>query len=117
MKLPHGDAAIIDQRKIADDCLRPDHDDGKHQAWPFQDVLGLTRDHATVLLDALRETVGGGEAVSSRLDRYGQCYVIDFEFVGPTGRATLRSAWIIRLSLRDCAAFGHMLYSLESSRK
>ncbi len=44
----------------------------------FQDVLGLTRDHATVPLDALRETAGGGEAVSGRLDRYGQRYVIDF---------------------------------------
>jgi hypothetical protein len=96
MKLPHGDAAIIDQRKITDYCLSPDHDDGKHKARLFQDILGLTRDHATLLLDALREAAVSGEAVPGRLDRYGQRYVIDFEFVGPTGRATLRSAWIIR---------------------
>ena len=96
MKLPHGDAAIIDQRKITDYCLSPDHDDGKHKARLFQNVLGLTRNHATLLLDALREAVVSGEAVHGRLDRYGQRYVIDFEFAGPTGRATLRSAWIIR---------------------
>jgi hypothetical protein len=96
MKLPHGDAAIIDQRKITDYCLSPDHDDGKHKARLFQDILGLTRDHATLLLDALREAAVSGEAVPGRLDRYGQRYVIDFEFVGPTDRATLRSAWIIR---------------------
>ena len=78
MQLPHGDAAIIDQRKIADDCLSPNHDDDKHTARLFQDVLGLTRDCATVPLDALRETARGGEAVSGRLDRYGQRYVIDF---------------------------------------
>jgi Domain of unknown function (DUF6883) len=96
MKLPDGDKAIIDQRKIIDYSLSPHHDDGKHKARLFQDVLGLTRDHATVLLDALKEAAVDGEAVSSRLDRYGQRYVIDFEFVGPTGQAMLRSAWIIR---------------------
>jgi hypothetical protein len=51
---------------------------------------------AVLLLDALREAAVSDNAVPGRLDRYGQWYVIDFEFVGPTGRATLRSAWIIR---------------------
>jgi hypothetical protein len=96
MKLPHGDRAIIEQRKIIDYSLSPDHDDGKHKARLFQDLLGLTRDHATLLLDALKEAAMAGEAVSGRLDRYGQRYVIDFEFVGPTGQAMIRSAWIIR---------------------
>ena len=32
MKLPHGDKAIIDQRKVVNYCLSPDHDDGKHKA-------------------------------------------------------------------------------------
>jgi len=75
--------------------LSPDHDDGKHKARLFQDLLGLTRDHATVL-DALKEAAVDGETVSGRLDRYGQRYVIDFEFVGLTGQAMIRSAWIIR---------------------
>jgi hypothetical protein len=96
MKLPDGDKAIIDQRKIIDYSLSPDHDDGKHKARLFQDLFGLTRAHATVLLDALKEAAVDGEAVSGRLDRYGQRYVIDFEFVGPTGQAMIRSAWIIR---------------------
>ena len=96
MKLPGGDKAIIAQRKILDDSLSPDHDDGKHKARLFQDVLGLTRAHAAVLLDALKKAAVDGEPVSGRLDRYGQRYVIDFEFVGPTGRAMIRSAWIIR---------------------
>jgi hypothetical protein len=74
----HGDVAIIDQRKIADDCVSPNHDDDKHIALLSQGVLGLTRDHATAPLDVLRETAGGGEAVSGRLDRYGQYYVIGF---------------------------------------
>jgi hypothetical protein len=96
MKLPYGDKAIIEQRKIMDYSLSPDHDDGKHKARLFRDLLGLTRDHATLLLDALKAAAIDCEAVSGRLDRYGQRYVIDFELVGPTGQAMIRSAWIIR---------------------
>jgi len=96
MQLPYGDKAIIDQRKIIDYSLSPDHDDGKHKARLFQDLLGLTRDHAPLLLDALKKAAMDGEAISGRLDRYGQRYVIDFELVGPTGQAIIRSAWIMR---------------------
>ena len=96
MKLPYGDQAIIEQRKIIDYSLSPDHDDGRHKARLFQAVFGLTREYATLLLAALKEAAVNGEAVSGRLDRYGQRYVIDFEFVGPTGQAMIRSAWIIR---------------------
>ena len=74
MKLPHGDSAIIDPRKITDYCLSPEHDDGKRKARLFQGILGLTREHATVLLDALREAAMSGEAIPGQLDRYGQCY-------------------------------------------
>jgi len=96
MKLPYGDKAIIEQRKIMDYSLSPDHDAGKHKARLFRDLLGLTRAHATLLLDALKEAAIDCEAVSGRLDRYGQRYVIDFELVGPTGQAMIRSAWIMR---------------------
>ena len=64
MKLPYGDKAIIEQRKIMDYSLSPDHDDGKHKARLFRDLLGLTRDHATLLLDALKEAAVDGEAVT-----------------------------------------------------
>ena len=96
MKLPHGEKATIDSRKILDYSVSPEHDDGKHKAKLFETVLGLTRDHASLLIDALKEAAVDGEAVPGRLDRYGQRYVMDFEFVGPTGQTTLRSAWIIR---------------------
>jgi len=72
MQLPYGDKAIIEQRTIMDYSLSPDHDDGKHKARLCRDVLGLTRDHATLLLDALKEAAVAGEAVSGRVDRYGQ---------------------------------------------
>jgi hypothetical protein len=98
MKLPLGNDAIIDPRKLTDYCLSPDHDDGQHKAQLFRVLLGLTREHAGMLLDVLREAAADGEAIPGHEDRYGQRYVIDFEFHGPRGRATIRSAWIIRPS-------------------
>ena len=96
MKLPYGDEAIIDQRKITDYCLSPEHDDGMHKARLFRDLLGLTLDQAALLLDALKEAAINGEAILGRPDRYGRRYIIDFELRGPVGQATIRSAWIIR---------------------
>jgi hypothetical protein len=31
---------------VVDYCLSPDHDDGKHKARLFENLLGLKREHA-----------------------------------------------------------------------
>ena len=95
MKRPHGDQATIDSRKVTDYCLSLDHEDGQHKARLFTSVLGLAIADADLLLDALRNAAITTEAARGKLDRYGQRYVIDFEFTGPAGAATIRSAWII----------------------
>ena len=82
MKLSHGDKGIIDQRKVVDYCLSPDHDDGKHKARLFENLLGLKREHAGWLLDALREAAVSGEAASvegpgGRVWRFGATYRTD----------------------------------------
>jgi len=96
MKLPNGDRAIIDPRKITDYCLSPDHDDGKHKALLFRDLVGLTPENEPLLLGALKGAAINSQAMLGKLDKYGQRYVIDFEFAGPGGQAILRSAWIVR---------------------
>lgn len=95
MKLPDGDRAIVDERKIVDYCLSEEHDDGKHKARLFREILGVTLENAGLLLDALKEAAAAGEAVPGKLDRYGQRYVIDFALRRPGGTATVRSAWIV----------------------
>jgi len=95
MKLPNGDRANIDRRKVTDYCLSPDHEDGPYRAHVFQSGLGLTLDNADALLAGLSQAAVAGGAVPGKVDKYGQRYVIDFEFTGPAGAATIRSAWII----------------------
>ena len=95
MKLPHGDRAVIDRRKLTDYCLSPDHEDGRHKARLFQTTMGVTLDDAHKLIEALRKAAANGEAVVGKCDRYGQRFVIDFAFTGPAGTAPVRSAWIV----------------------
>ena len=73
-----------------------DHDDGKHKARLFRRLTGLNRSRGTLLLDALRKAAASRDAVVGTEDRYGRRYTIDFEFAGPGGTATIRSAWIVR---------------------
>ena len=96
MKLPNGDRATIDPRKIVDYCLSQDHEDGRHKAHLFKLLLGLTGEDAGRLLAELRQAAEVGEASQGRQDKYGQRYVIDFEMSGPSGGVMIRSAWIIR---------------------
>lgn len=96
MRLPNGDGAVIDQRKLVDYCLSPEHDEGRHKADLFHDLLGLTSEQAPQLQAALREAASHGEAVPDSNDRYGQRYIIDFPVAGPVRSVVVRSAWIIR---------------------
>lgn len=95
MNLPHGNNAIIDNRKVVEYCLSDEHDDGKHKARLFREILGISVDNAQTLFEALKAAAASEEAVPAKLDRYGQRYLVDFVLAGPRGRATVRSVWIV----------------------
>ena len=96
MRLPSGDQAIIDTRKILDYCLDTKHDEGRHKARRFREALGLHAGNAHLLVGALTTAAAQAEAVPGVADRYGQRYVIDFLMDGPRGRTRVRSARIVR---------------------
>jgi hypothetical protein len=96
MNLPNRDQAIIDERKLLDYCLSLDHDEGKHKAVLFRELLGLGQEDTPRLTAAIRQAVVACEAVLGAADCYGQRYVVDFEMSGPRGAVTVRSAWIVR---------------------
>ena len=96
VQLRNGEAAIIDRRKFAEYALNIEHDDGKHKAKLFHDILGITNDNVDLLVEALKKLAVTAEALEGKKDHYGERYTIDFHFEGPSGHARLRSAWIIR---------------------
>jgi hypothetical protein len=96
VKLPNSKRALIDPLKLMGYSLNPEHDEGRHKAHLFESLLGIKRSNADLLLRALQQAAVAEDAVLGKMDRYGQRYVIDFDFTGPDGRATIRSAWIVR---------------------
>ena len=95
MKLPNGNRAIVDIRKLRDYCLNPDNPRGSAKARVFARALGITDNNAADLRNALLEVAAFEDAELGELDLYGQRYTIDFEMETEIGRARLRSGWIV----------------------
>ena len=95
MLLPNGKLAIVDIRKLRDYCLNPDHPRGSAKARVFASALGITAKDADKLRARLLEIAVSEDAVVGELDLYGQRYTIDFEMETETGRAEVRSGWIV----------------------
>ena len=96
MRLPNAERAEVDLRKLEGYCLSPEHPVGRHKAAVFRAALGLTVSDAIVLRDRLLGAVVEGEGIFERADEFGDRYRLDFELETSSGRATIRSAWIIR---------------------
>jgi hypothetical protein len=61
-RLPHGNEAILDIRKIEDYCLNSSHPRGRHKARVFREALDLQRSDAAWLRDVLLETAHSSDA-------------------------------------------------------
>ena len=96
MKLPGGDQAVVDVRKLREYCLSPTHPRGRHKARVFSAVLGIELKDVVLLQHALLEAAKTADAVPGRTDRYGDRFILDFEMTGPSGKGIVRSLWIVR---------------------
>jgi hypothetical protein len=76
-RLPYGDQAILDMRKIEDYCLNPWHPRGRHKARVFREALGLRRSDAPWLRDALLEAARSAEAFPDGEDAWGTHWRLD----------------------------------------
>ena len=95
MKMPDGDAAIVDRQKLTGCCLNPEHPRGKHKARVFA-TLGFTAENADELRAALLMAAASGDAQPAASDQFGDRYVLEFEIEGPRGKGIVRSTWIVR---------------------
>jgi len=95
LRLPGGEDVEIDQRKLIDYALSPTHPVGKHKARLFADKLGLGRDDAPALIEALRAAAAQGEAHRTAQDDWGVRYRINFLFRFGEHSAMISSGWIV----------------------
>jgi hypothetical protein len=99
MKMPDGEAAIVDRQKLTGYCLNPEHPRGKHKARVFA-TLGFTAENADALRVVLPMAAGSGDAQPAASDQFGDRYVLEFEIEGPRGKGIVRSTWIVRRGKR-----------------
>jgi hypothetical protein len=95
MRLPNGENAVIDPRKIRDYILNLRHQRGQHKARVFAAALAITQAKSKVLADALRQAALSESAVDQGSDVFGRRFAIDFRLEHHGRVAAVRSHWII----------------------
>lgn len=74
MKLPNYEKAIVDDAKLLDYCLDPEHKIGKHKARVFQSALHINLDNFYILKNAILKAVLTEHAVFTNKIAYGDLY-------------------------------------------
>ena len=96
MRLPNGERAIVDLRKLLEYCLNPQHPRGRNKARVFASV-GIREADAEELLTALLAAAGGADAQIGIANVYGQRYIVDFDLMRQGRTVRIRSTWIVRI--------------------
>jgi hypothetical protein len=94
--LPNGEAATLDIRKLSDYCLDPVHPRGRHKARVFRETLGVLREDAVWLRNAILTALPDAQAVELETDEYGTRWRTDVSLMRHDRRAVIRTIWIFR---------------------
>ncbi len=95
MLLPNADQAVVEEPKVAEYLLSPDHPDGRSKA-EFFNRFGFRREAWQVLADALRQHGAAYPVAKSAHSAWGTRYSADGELNCPDGRCPrIRTVWIV----------------------
>jgi hypothetical protein len=94
-RLPNGNLAVVDIRKLEDYCLNPHHWRGRHKARVFWSTLALGRADALWLRDALLKAVKEEEAAELETDQFGTRWIVDAPLSRQGRSAVVRTVWIV----------------------
>ena len=96
MKLPNGERAIVDARKLQEYCLNTAHPRGRNKARVFASV-GIRQAEAEELRNGILSAAVNSEARLGSATPHGQRYVVDFDMVRHGRAVTVRSTWMVRI--------------------
>ncbi|MBI5085488.1 MAG: hypothetical protein HZB13_12925, partial [Acidobacteria bacterium] len=96
VKLPNGDHAIVEIRKLLEYCLNSQHPRGRNKARVFASV-GIREADAEELRSALLAAAKDTNAEIGIANVYGQRYILDFDLVRQGRTVRIRSTWIVRV--------------------
>ena len=96
MKLPNGERAIVDSRKLQEYCLNPHHSRGRNKARVFASA-GIHHSDAAMLTEALLSAAVYAEARPGIANPHGQRFIVDFDLARESRTVRVRSTWIVRI--------------------
>ena len=96
MQLPNFEFAIIEEEKLRNYCLNPDHPLGKHKAKVFKKRLGFVQSDSDRLKALIFEKIAISECIETISSDYGRRVTVDFILVNFGKEAMVRTAWIIK---------------------
>lgn len=94
--LPNAHLAVLDDRKLTDYTLNTNHEEGKHKAFVFKAVLGITVLDADELKNRILQEILFNPAREGKEDKYGKRYSVEFSWTRMGRTATVITSWIIR---------------------
>ena len=99
MLLPQGDQAVVEDAKLLDYVLNPDHPIGRNHVALFEKLLGITRVNYELLKEQLLRAAASGEAGDGKPSPFGQKFEMRFPVRGPLGTRPVLAIWIREQSL------------------
>ncbi len=100
MRVPFADDAIVEDAKLLDYALNPDHPVGRHHARLFDQLLGLSKANAPVLKAALLKAVRTEDARIGQASPHGTKYEVRFTMMGPVSEHRVLSVWLLEPGLK-----------------
>jgi hypothetical protein len=85
----------LDDRKITDYAMNPNHPVGKNKYRVINSATGLGPDDAQEIRRQIIEGVHDGTPIRGKVDEYGQRWSVDVPLTGPHGTMIVRTAWIL----------------------
>jgi hypothetical protein len=94
MLLPDGEQAVVDDAKLLDYVLNPEHPVGRHHAALFEELLGITRAKYGLLKEQLLRAAASGEVEAGQASSFGEKFEMRVAINGPLGTRPVLAVWI-----------------------
>jgi Domain of unknown function (DUF6883) len=95
-RLPNGERAVIDIRKIEEYCLSAAHPRGRHKARVFRETLGIDGADSSWLRQVILEAVQESDAIRLAADAFGARWRVDVRVTRHGKDVVVRTLWIVR---------------------
>jgi hypothetical protein len=92
--LPEGEQAVVEDTKLLDYVLNPEHPIGRHHAMLFETLRGITRQNYEVLKAQLLRAASSVEVDAGKPSPFGQKFEMRFPVHGPLGTRPVLAVWM-----------------------